>query len=183
MRFIARGMSVLCGLALVSPAWSHGMCVGRTEGNQLGLEIEEPMPFPLAESTLPGISGFALDEPGIGSLEAPTAELNMLDFLSEIEFVLVGADPNMFVWNDRSNTSMAIGDAYYLGFDPFSAHPIWQISDVQIGEVFHLTLRLHDRTGISLDSDPIELAFTPIPEPSACSLLLAGALLARRGRR
>src|SRR5262245_57582022 len=107
-------------LVLSSQALAHGINVGRTIENRLAVSFEEPMPFPLDESTFPGVPGFAEAGPGFSSLHEPEGDLIPLEGLSEIEFVLLAADPGMQVWNDRGDAPLAVGETFYLGFPEFS---------------------------------------------------------------
>lgn len=181
MRRFWQFTAIAATTASAGQALGHGISVGRTIQNQLAAVIEEPMPLPLGESTFPGVPGFADADPGFASLHEAEGDLILLQELSEIEFVLLGADAGIQVWNDRGDAPMAIGETFYLGFPEFSEHPVWNIHEGQLGDIKSLTVQLRDRTQLSADSDPIVLEFVAIPEPSSALLLVLGAgLLARR---
>lgn len=161
---------------------AHGVSVGQTSQSQLAAIIEEPMPFAMGESPFPGVPGFAGTHPGLSSITEAEGDLVPLLPLSEVEFILVGADPGIQVWNDRGDAPMAIGDSFYLGFPRFSEHPVWNIHDGQLGDIKSVTLQLRDRTELAGDSAPIVLTFQAVPEPSAALLLALGVVLTARRR-
>jgi hypothetical protein len=179
-----RRFSILAAVlasAVGAQAFAHGIEVGRTIQNRLAVIFEEEMPFELGESTFPGVPGFAEADPGFASLDAAAEDLFPLQELSEIEFVLTGADPGIQVWDDRGDAPLAIGETFYIGFPEFSVHPVWNIHDGQLGDVKSLTVQLRDRTQLAADSEPIVLEFVAVPEPSSALLgALGAALFARR---
>ena len=60
---------------------------------------------------------------------------------------------------------MGISESFYIGPPPFDTHPIWNIVTGTAGNVYSLTLKLHDLNGVYPDSAPFDLSFTPMPIP------------------
>lgn len=163
--------------------------VGRSSAGQIKAEIEFDQPAVLPVSVFPGINGYAtgllalhstpLDEPANDFFQFPPASP------ASFQFILLAKDPGMEVWNDDGSAFMAVGQTFFIGVSPFDVHPIWNITNGTPGNSYSLTLKLHDTTGTYLDSAPIPLSFTPVPEPTgiaiACGITGLGSLRRRRG--
>jgi len=137
--------------------------VGRDAGNRLVARFDAERSYPLEPSRLIGIDGYAAGFPGFNSIfeERAGDACFQIDPDSLIEFVLVGADPGIAVWNDRGTGPMAVGEAFLLGAPPFDAHAVWNVARGDAGKRYALRLKLRDRTGRYGDSDVFSPGFTP----------------------
>lgn len=137
--------------------------VGRDAENRLVVRFDAARAYPLEPSRLIGIDGYAAGFPGFNSLfeEKPGDDFHALDPAASIEFVLVGADPGIAVWNDHGTAPMAVGETFLLGAPPFDAHAVWNCTKGEAGRRQALRLRLRDRTGRYRESEVFAPAFTP----------------------
>jgi len=185
---------------LLSPVVSHGgpkheedTVIGRTASGLLAVEIGSP-----GLNALPPvdglIQGWALDEPGLKSLDAdePAKDFFMLNPGTIINLELVSIDPALKVWSPGFLTALtAPGNSFVVGASEFDVHPTFHIdsNDAEfnpVETVFTATFRVHDSgaTGYS-DSEPFSLSFGPVPEPATALFVGFGflGLWGRRGRR
>ena len=137
--------------------------VGRDARNRLVARFDVERSYPLEPSRLIGIDGYAAGFPGFNSIFEERAGDDFFQILPDslIEFVLVGADPGIAVWNDRGTGPMATGEAFLLGAPPFDAHAVWNVARGDAGKRYALRLKLRDRTGRYGDSDVFSPGFTP----------------------
>ncbi len=137
--------------------------VGRTAAGQLKVEIGFTQPLELAASVYPGISGYATGEMGLHSIffDDPENDFLQLSPAADFRFILLAKDPGMEVWNDTGSGYLGIGESFFIGPAPFDTHPVWNIVTGTAGNVYSLTLKLHDLNGIYPDSTPFALSFTP----------------------
>jgi hypothetical protein len=139
--------------------------VGRTAAGQLKVEIQFTQPLVLEASVYPGISGYATGAMGMHSifLDDPGNDFFQLSTAADFQFILLAKDPGMEVWNDTGSAYMGIGESYHIGPPIFDTHPVWNIVTGTPGNVYSLTLKLHDLNGVYPDSTPFDLSFTPAP--------------------
>jgi hypothetical protein len=137
--------------------------VGRDAKNRLVARFDAARSYPLEASRLIGIDGYAAGFPGFNSIfeERAGDAFFQLDPASSIEFVLVGADPGIAVWNDHGTGPMAVEETFLLGAPPFDAHAVWNCTRGEAGKRYALRLKLRDRTGRYGDSDVFSPGFTP----------------------
>ena len=100
------GLSLLALSSLAAPlaAQAHPeIVVGCDADNRLVATYEREKPYPIPPSFLIGIDGYASAIPGLSTLfdAKPESGLLLLDPSADIEFVLLGADAGVGVWNDH----------------------------------------------------------------------------------
>lgn len=164
----------------VSPFTSaHELLIGRVD-NQLAMHFQDEA-FELPESEIPGFPGFADVNPGFVALPSDLPDLSTLPAGADLEWTLLSIDPGILVLNDTGTGYLNVGETYNIGMPVFHVHPLWHNPAGVPGEVYSLSLRLHDRAGLLTDSEAYTIEFTPIPEPAGAALLLLGAgIIARR---
>lgn len=173
---------VLFGAGSLAPA--HELLVGRNAANQVVMHLVGGPVYDLPLSPFPGIVGFAAADPGFvaNGDDNPGEDIFIMPPTSDIEFVLISADPHIAVWNDTGSAPMNIGQVYHIGSGIFHNHPVWQSPDGTPNTVYALAIQLRDRTGQLSDSVVYSIGFRPVPEPGVAALLLAGAAVAARRR-
>ena len=142
--------------------------IGRTAAGLLKpVPLFDP-PLVLRPSIFPGISGYATGLVGIHSVlfDDPTNDLFQLSTSADFRFILFSKDPGIEIWNDHGSAFMTNGESFYIGPPPFDTHPLWNIVSGTPGNIYSLTLKIHDVNGIYPDSDPFEMTFTPILPPT-----------------
>jgi hypothetical protein len=178
---------LLALLAAPIQAQAHPeIVVGRDAKGRLAARFDAARTFPLGPSRLVGIAGYADAMPGLNSTftAKPDEDLLVLDEASDLEFVLLAADPGIQVWNDRGTGPMKVGETFSLGHPPFDSHPVWVAPHGEAGQRYVLRLRLRDRAGRSAESADFTPAFTPddSPELYACPMnCVGGNTYAKRG--
>lgn len=185
MRKLFLPLAIIGTLAgTTSTTFAHETFIGQTAEHQLAFILDDQLelPIPLDESTIPGIPGFAADEPGLVSLDVSGEGFDPIDPLSEIELVFIGGDPEIQMWAEGAAQPLAPGETLYLGLAPFHAHAIWNINDGELGGVYELSFQFRDRSGIATTSDPISLNFTAVPEPNSLLLAALGSVFLYRRR-
>lgn len=137
--------------------------VGRTAVGQLKVDVGFMQPLELPASVFPGISGYATGELGLHStlFDDPANDFFQLSPAADFRFILLAKDPGMEVWNDTGSGYLGIGESFYIGPAPFDTHPVWNLVTGTAGNVYSLTLLLHDLNGVYPDSAPFTLSFTP----------------------
>jgi hypothetical protein len=179
-RFSIQIAALTVGLVANPFSVAHELLVGQVDG-QIVMHFEEE-PFELVESEIPGFPGFADVNPGFVALSSQMPDLSPLPSGADLEWELLGHMPQILVLNDAGTAYMNVGDTFHIGTPIFHSHPLWHSPNGVPGEVYTLSLRLHDLAGLLTDSEEYTIAFTPIPEPSGlCLFLLAAA--ARMFRR
>jgi hypothetical protein len=157
-------------LFIASPALAEEeIDIGRTAAGQLKVVIGFTPPLELEPSIFPGISGYATGLMGLHSIffDDPTNDFFQLSPAADFRFILLAKDPGMEVWNDTGSGYLGIGQSFYIGPPIFDTHPIWNIVTGTAGNVYSLTLKLHDVTGVYPDSAPFVLSFTPQVPPGS----------------
>jgi len=137
---------------------------GQNIAGELKSRIEFDEPLPLPRSVFPGITGYATGAVGFHSIffDEPTNDFFQLSLAADFRFILLAKDPGMEVWNDHGSAYMTNGESFYVGPPIFDTHPVWNIVSGTTGNVYSLTLKLHDVNGVYADSDPVTISFTPI---------------------
>ena len=161
-----RGFSLLAGILLLASSArpEEEVDFGQSSTGELKAQIEFDQPLPLPRSIFPGIIGYATGEMGLHSipLDEPTNDSFQLSLTSDFRFILLSKDPGIEVWNDHGSGYMTNGESFYVGPPPFDTHPIWNITSGTTGNVYSISLKLHDVNGVYADSDPVTLSFTSI---------------------
>ncbi len=112
------------------PGHSDDLVVGRTGAGQLSIEsgaFGRHFPLPPVSGL---VNGFALDEPGILTLEAdePEEDFFQLAAGANIRFDLVSISPAMKIYTPGfADTLDMAGETWTLGSAPFHEHPTWHI--------------------------------------------------------
>jgi PEP-CTERM motif len=173
--------SLVAALAVTAPASAHELIVGRTLSNQLAVRVVGA-PFHLDESPFPGFDGYAASDPGFVSTpeDDPDHGIFLLPSNADLEFILVGADDHIQVWNDTGTAPMQIGEAFSIGMPLFHSHPIYHSPDGTPGEEYTLRVVLRDISGTLADSEVLPITFEIVPEPGSLALLAVGMLALRR---
>ncbi len=183
---LSHGIRSLAGFALaaltIDPVFAHELLVSRTPENALRMEMINGPIYHLEPSEFPEFPGFVSFDPGFVALavDDPGTDRFRLPDASDIEFVLIGAEPHIQVWNDTGTAPMLIGETFSIGAPLFHAHPVWHSPDGTPGEHYHLQIQLRDRAGLVADSPVYTVGFEPVPEPASLALLLIGGALAGR---
>lgn len=167
-----------------SAALAHNpINVARTADGQLIDHIHAIQPEPLNPSIFPEYPGWCDFDVAVEALDKDDLKegLFTLDSASDIDLILVASDPGVRV-AFASAEFLEVGSAYNLGHPYFHYHPAWNIYDGVVGEVYEMTFKLHDRSGIYTDSEAFSVTFTPVPAPATIALLGAFAVSARRRR-
>lgn len=112
---------------------SHGhgddLIVGRTTNEQLAVEFDfdDIVVLPTIDGV---IEGWALDDPGFGSLEddEPDEGFFVLDTEASVVLELVEVDPALKLWSPGfGNVLDETGDRWTIGGPDFDEHPTWHI--------------------------------------------------------
>ncbi len=169
-------------MATAGSTFAHELQVGRNETNQIIMHIEGGQPFDLEESPFPGFDGFAASDPGFVALpvDNPGEGIFALPSSADLEFELLAADAHIQVWNDTGSAPMLIGERFTMGQPLFHIHPIWHSPDGTPGEEYGIQVRLHDLSGQLAASNAYTILFSPVPEPTAATMLLIGGIFLRR---
>lgn len=140
-------------------------------------------PYPVGESSLPGIPGYATFQFGFEALEFPMPSENIfpMNSTSIIQAVLIASDPGITMID--SLTPVPIGGVITFGQPLFHYHPVTNIPNGVIGQVYSMTFIFRDATGFHPDSDPVRIEFTPVPTPAGFTVLLVGAAAFAHRRR
>lgn len=181
----ARTLTIVFAIAsTVASSPAHETFIGQTADQQLAFILDDHLevPVPLDESTMPGIPGFAADEPGLVSLDISSEGFEPLNPLSEIELVYLGGDAEIQMWGEGADLPLAPGETMYLGLAPFHVHAIWNIHAGEVGGIYELNFQFRDRSGIASTSEPVALRFTAVPEPASLLLLGLSSLLVLKRR-
>jgi heavy metal-binding protein len=162
-----------------TPAPPHPeIVVGRDAKGRLVARFDGARVYPLGPSRFVNVVGFAEAMPGINSTftARPDDDLFVLDEAADLEFVLVGADAGLAVWNDRGTGLMKAGESFSLGHPPFDSHPVWNAPHGEPGRRYELRLQLRDRSRRYGESAILSPAFTPdeTPELYACPMNCKG---------
>jgi hypothetical protein len=157
-------LATVVALGVSQTSAEEEILVGRSAAGQLKVDVGFTQPLGLAASIFPGISGYATGELGIHStiLDDQTNDFFQLSTAADFRFILLAKDPGAEVWNDRGSGYMGIRELFFVGQAPFDTHPIWNIVNGTPGNVYSLTLKLHDLNGVYSDSAPFILSFTPL---------------------
>lgn len=185
MQKLVKALAIIGTLAgTVASSMAHETFIGQTADHQLAFILDDHLevPIPLDESMMPGIPGFAADEPGLVSLDVSSEGFEPLNPLSEIELLFLGGDAEIQMWGEGADQPLAPGETLYLGLAPFHVHAIWNIHAGEAGGVYELNFQFRDRSGIASTSEPIALSFTAVPEPASLNLLAAGLLITCKRR-
>jgi hypothetical protein len=136
-------------------------------------------PFEIPVSPFSGINGYATADVGFHSaaVNDPYNNFYTLSGGANFEFILTAKDLGIEVWNDHGTGFMSIGDAFSIGHPIFDTHPVWNITTGAPGNVYSVSITLHDLAGIYADV-PLTLSFTPVPESGTLALFLAGSAAA-----
>jgi hypothetical protein len=161
-------MAAVAGLACSSASAHDMMYVGQNSAGKLTIFIDPfMMPNMMVQSPYVEFDGWLQTELGMETIGEPVPEYNLYPIspLSDIRLKLVGADAGIVLQQDGFAGPLAIGDSYYLGNPYFHHHPIWNITEPEIGKLYRLTFVLHDLTGMYPDSAPFTITFgcTPCP--------------------
>ena len=152
--------------------------VGRDAKGRLSARFDAARVFPLGPSRFVNVGGFAEAMPGLNSTftARPDDDFFVLDEAADLEFVLVGADAGLEVWNDHGSGPMRTGESFTLGHPPFDSHPVWNAPHGEPGRRYELRLQLRDRSRRYSESATLSLAFTPdeTPELYACPMNCKG---------
>ncbi|MFN0242285.1 MAG: hypothetical protein ACKVWV_05275 [Planctomycetota bacterium] len=155
------------------------MVVGRNAENELAIVVEGEQPFRLPASRFVGIEGYSDGAPGFRSLAEPTPDgkLVPIDPASNIEFVFLGADEGLFVFNDRGTGYMKPGEVFKVGTPFFDTHPVWNLPKGDSKKTYSLKVRLRDSTKKHKDSAEITATFAPDDATAlyACPMRCPGA--------
>ena len=127
---------ILAGSLSTAAAQAHPeYFLGFDGSGKLVVKHDASRAHPLPGSRFPGIEGYADALPGVSTLLAakPAEDFFPPDPTSKLEFVLLGADDGMAVWNDRGTGTMQPGQTFAFGHPPFDSHPIWNIEKGEPG--------------------------------------------------
>lgn len=172
----AAGCLTVCNVAL-----GHELLVSMSANNAIQVELINGPVYELPASEFPEFPGFVDFDPGFVALpvDDPATGRFELPAGSDIEFLLVGADDHIQVWNDTGTAPMNIGDTFSIGVPQFHSHPTWHSPDGTPGEQYNLFIQLRDRNGLVANSPVTTVGFMPVPEPSSLALMvLAGTAIA-----
>lgn len=181
MSLALRAVSIVAVVIAAAPIVSgHELLVGRL-GDHIHMHYDAE-PFEIPVSPFPQYPGYADTDPGFVALpvDLPDGDLFTLPPQADIVWTLLAISPGMHVLNDTGTAYLNVGESYTLGMPLFHVHPLWHIPDGVVGEVYSVTIRLHDRSGTLEESEDYQIDFTPVPEPATAALLLATAALLRR---
>jgi hypothetical protein len=155
---------VLLGLQFAGSALAHDAIeMGHHASGQLFPHWHQDDPAPLPISEFPGIKGWAGVTVGIEAIfkDEPEHDLFVLEESCSIQFILIAADPSLYVMNDTGTGHMKIGEAFNLGNPPFHVHPVWNLEEGIYGQTYSIQLQFHDTTGLYTDSGIVTVDFTP----------------------
>jgi MYXO-CTERM domain-containing protein len=178
----------LVGWAGVSGALGHEivLLVGHNAAGQLKIDADLDHPVVMPVSPFPEVPGYFGSDPAFHSAigDDVAGDLYELSLTSSLRWVLVGKDPGMEVFKDGGGGYMGVGETYFLGPPQFDVHPSWNLVNGVVGQEYGMTIKVVDTNGVYAESAPMEVSFTPAPEPGVIGLVGLGALvLGRRGRR
>lgn len=151
----------LAAAALAPAALGHGILVAQSGSGQLKLLFEEPMPFEMEPTFIPGFPGFINVHAGFSPVLGPEPDLDAFppSETSDIEFVLVAIDPGFQVWNDTGSAPMLPGQAFHCGVPYFMTHPLWQAPGGLRSREYAAQVFMRDRTAQHADSAVYTLIF------------------------
>jgi len=152
-------------LGTVCAARGHDeLLIGRNSSNQLVIHFHQHEAIPMLVSVFPGYPGWAAFAQGFESLplDDPDEDVFTLDPASDLEFVVFSQDKGIRISNDNGSGFVPVGGAFHLGMPFFDFHPIWNIYDGVPGIEYTIEVFARDRSGISTDSEPVAVTFTPV---------------------
>ncbi|GMV26445.1 MAG: hypothetical protein AMXMBFR58_24760 [Phycisphaerae bacterium] len=168
-RTLAAQLATLLVAASSATALAHDMMyVGQTSTGRLTVYIEDGLlPNMMFQSPFEEFPGWIQTEFGFETIgeDVPDYNLYTISSAADVELVLVATDPGVWVQKDGFAGPLGVSEGYPLGNPFFHVHPIWHITDVEIGREYAMTFVLHDRNGVYADSAPFTLTFgcTPCP--------------------
>ncbi len=159
--------------------------IAADEQNRLIYRVEYPLPVRLEPSQFEKFNGWISFGVGFEPLSDDEPENGMfaLSELSDIEFVLLTADPDMHVYTRDRTRFLEVGETYHLGNPYFHHHPVWELTHGKLGEEHSLTLQFRDRTGMYESASPLTMTFITVPAVSSTSAMMGGLAVAMRRRR
>ncbi len=152
-------------LAVGGVARGHDeLLIGRNSSNQLVIHFHLDKAIPMEVSVFPGYPGWAAFEQGFESMpiDDPDEDVFMLDPASDLEFVVFLLDDGIRISNDNGSGFVPVGGTFHLGAPFFDFHPIWNIFDGVPGTEYTIEVFARDRNGISTDSEPVAVTYTPV---------------------
>ncbi len=155
--------------SLTTLAAAHDMMyVGRTADGHLTIFIEDGLlPNMMVQSIYNEFPGWIQTELGMETIGEDVPDYNLYTISSQanVQLVLLAADEGIVLQKEEFAGPVALGESYLLGHPYFHQHPLWNIVDPRIDQLFSLTFKLHDATGLYADSAPFTLTFgcTPCP--------------------
>jgi len=140
---------VLAGCASLAAQAHPELVIACDAEGRLCVDFDDSAPFALPASRFPGVDGHADGMPGFLSRTeaAPSGERLPPDPRSDLEFVLLGADEGLGVYDDHGRAPLGTGGTWHLGNPPFDMHPVWNLRGSRPGAVYGLRLQLRDRAG------------------------------------
>ena len=159
------GLCVVGAAAIAATtAFAHNAIeVGHHASGQVFPHWHQDEPALLPVSTFPGIKGWAGVPVGFEALfkDEPGHDLFVLDPKCSIQFILLAADPGMFVMNDTGTGHMKIGESFNLGNPYFHAHPVFHLENGVYGQTYTLQFKFIDTTGLYTESGTVDVDFIP----------------------
>lgn len=168
-RLRALAACVACGVVSCAAHAHDMMYVGQTSTGRLTIYIDPAIvPNMMYQSIYPEFGGWVQTEFGIETIGGPIPEYNLYPIspLADVRLVLVSGDPGIVLQKDEFQGPLLVGESYYLGNPYFHQHPIWNITEPEIGKIYKLTFILHDLNGVYTDSAPFTITFGCIPCPA-----------------
>lgn len=160
-RFLAPALALLaCSVPVFAQAHAE-IVIGADAAGRLRVVYDASQPFKLPASRFPGIDGYAEVFPGFSTVigARAAADFVALEPRADIEFVLLGTDPGLTVWNDKGTAPMKPGESFRLGHPTFDSHPVWNIRADESGASYAMRLRVRDTSGSYAESDVFAPAF------------------------